>query len=308
MVDALSQRFAFEVLAGSRGLDRALASPRLQKPGLALTGGLEYLHEGRLQVLGRSEARFLNRRSRGAAAAIGRLCDGSFPALLLVRGLAPPPTLVDAAEAGGVPLLSTAAVTGEVMEALFHFMAVRLAPRKTIHGVLMDIFGLGVLLLGESGIGKSECALELVTRGHRLVADDAVELRLIEDELIGASPELSRYYLEVRGLGLINAREMFGITAVAEIKAVEQAIRLVRFDATRSYERLGEEQAWWEVLGHRVPLREVPVAPGRNLAVILEIAARQQLLRARGIDAAAEIQAELARRLSERPPGEEESR
>lgn len=301
LLEALGSRLELEVLAGEAGLERSLLSGRLQKPGLALTGSQEYLTSGCLQVLGRSEIRYLSLGDEPSSAAIEGLCDSGAPALLLTRGLDPPDELRRLAQERGVPLLRTPRDTGDAMELLYHFMAVRLAPKVKVHGVLMDIFGLGVLILGESGIGKSECALELVTRGHRLVADDAVEIRLIEDELVGTSPDISRHYLEVRGLGLINAREMFGITAVRETKAVEEAIRLVHFEVGKPYERLGESQGAWEVLGHRIPLREIPVAPGRNLAVLLEIAARQQLLREHGVDAVREIQANLARKLV--PPG-----
>lgn len=306
LLEALGSRLDLEVLAGEAGLERSLLSGRLQKPGLALTGAQEYLTSGCLQVLGRSEIRYLSTGEPPPSAAVESLCDSGAPAMLLTRGLEPPEELRRLAQERGLPLLRTPRDTAEAMELLYHFMAVRLAPRIKVHGVLMDIFGLGVMILGESGIGKSECALELVTRGHRLVADDAVEIRLIEDELVGTSPEISRHYLEVRGLGLINAREMFGITAVRETKAVEEAIRLVRFEVGRPYERLGESQGEWEVLGHPIPLREIPVAPGRNLAVLLEIAARQQLLREHGIDSVREIQANLARKLV--PPGNEGGR
>ncbi len=303
LVRALEARLSLVLVTGRDGLDRTLVSTRVQKPGLALVGTPELMIAERVQVLGRSEIRFLKDAGSAVDDALRSLCASKPPCILVTRDLKPPAALIAAAADAKIPVLCTPADTGEAMEQLYHFLGVRLAPSTRVHGVLMDLFGLGVLVLGESGIGKSECALELVSRGHRLVADDSIEVRRIEDELIGAAPEISRCFLEVRGLGLINARKMFGVAAVAETKAVEQAVRLVRYEPGRSYDRLGDSRKTWATLGIDIPLFELPVAPGRNLAVLLEIAARQRLLRDQGHDTLREIQASMARRLVRPPEG-----
>ena len=297
LAHALDARLDFVVLTGREGLDREIVSIQLQKPGLVLTGAMDTLHSERIQVFGRSEVAFLNDSADHLERVMKRLCQRGVPAIFVTRGMKPPEKVLSMAGAAGIPVLATAHDTAETIDQIHHFLAVRLAPRVQVHGVLVDVFGVGILLIGESGIGKSECALELVTRGHRLVADDAVDVRLIEGELIGGSPELTRHYLEVRGIGLIDTREMFGISSVTETKVIDQAIRLVHYDPQRSYERLGAAGLEWEVLGHQVPLIELPVAPGRNVAVLLEIAARQRLLREQGSDPVGEIQAAMARRM-----------
>jgi HPr kinase/phosphorylase len=184
----------------------------------------------------------------------------------------------------------TAAAIGKITALLED----RLAVREMIHGVLLDILGLGVLLTGESGIGKSECALDLVCRGHRLVADDTVEIRRrAESIVIGSCPELTRNHMELRGLGLINVRDLFGVAATRTSKRVELVVQLERWDEDREYDRLGLDEQFFSLLGLRVPLIHMPVAPGRNLATLVEVAARNQLLRARGINAARALAAKL---------------
>ncbi|NJN63695.1 MAG: HPr(Ser) kinase/phosphatase [Acidobacteria bacterium] len=232
------------------------------------------------------------------------ICSGPVPAILVTRGQAPPDPLLKVARAAGVPILITPRNTAEAIGIVLHHLAVHLAPRVRVHGVLVDVYGLGILILGESGIGKSECALELVARGHRLVADDSVEIRLIEDQLIGGAPPISRHHMEVRGLGIMNAFEMFGVTAVRDSILVEQVVRLVRFDPERPFDRLGSDTASWEALGRSLSLYEIPVAPGRNLAVLLEVAARRRLLLRHGRDAARDLREMLAHRILENTPRE----
>ncbi len=297
LVQALDPSLNLILLAGRDGLVREIRRSQLQKPGLALAGSMKHLYPDRIQVLGRSEIAYLFENLEQAERALSLLCSRGVPAILVTQGLQPPALLVELAADAGVPVICTKRETTVAIDLIHHFLAVRLAARIQIHGVLMDVFGVGMLILGDSGIGKSECALELVTRGHRLVADDAVEIRLIEGELIGASPATIRHFLEVRGLGLINTREMFGISSVKETKVVEQAIRLVPFEVGKSYDRLGDEGGAWELLEREVPLIELPVAPGRNVAVLIEIAARRRLLIEQGSDPVGEIQAAMARRL-----------
>jgi HPr kinase/phosphorylase len=277
-----------ELLAGAAGLGRPITSPHVQKTGLAFAGYEEFLHAGRVLVLGQSEVRFLERHDPGERRAIvARTLTREVPCVLSTSGLAPPPEVVEAYEAASVPLLRTAAPTGVAIARVTALLEDSLAERQIIHAVLMDILGLGVLITGESGIGKSECALDLIGRGHRLVADDTVEVRRrAESVIIGTCPELTRHHMELRGLGLINVRELFGIASVRTSKRVEFVVQLERWEPGRAYERLGLDDAFDDILSVRVPLVRMPVAPGRSVATLVEVAARNQLLRLRGHHAA----------------------
>ncbi|MBA3269826.1 MAG: HPr(Ser) kinase/phosphatase [Acidobacteria bacterium] len=280
-----------ELLAGKRGLSRRITNPYIQKTGLALAGFHEYLHPGRVLIYGESEVRFVEglppdvRRE-----ALGRSFATAVPCVLLTGGLAAPADLVLEAERAGVPLLTTTVGTATAIGKLTALLEDRLAVREVIHGVLLDILGLGVLMVGESGIGKSECALDLVVRGHRLVADDTVEVRRrAASIIIGSCPELTRHHMEVRGLGLINLRDLFGVASTRTSKRVELMVQLERWEPDREYDRLGIDDSFFELLGLRVPLIRMPVAPGRNLAILVEVAARNQLLKSRGIHAARQL-------------------
>jgi HPr kinase/phosphorylase len=302
LVERLGGALEVRVVAGEDGLDTPVLSAQIQKPGLILAGLFEYLDPRRIQIIGRSETSYLKERPVKGQRVCRRLCDRRPPAFLVTLGNEPPPALVEGCRQRGIPLLRTPRTTGDTIELLYHFLAVRLAPTVKVHGVLVDVFGLGTLIIGESGIGKSECALDLVTRGHRLVADDTVEIKLIEGELLGSAPDVIRDTLEVRGVGLINPRQMFGITAVRETKVIEQAVRLVPLNANTVFDRLGERGLEWECLGRSMPLLELPVAPGRNLAVLIEITARRRLLQDEGYDAYAEVRAAMAKRMIGQPP------
>ncbi len=214
--------------------------------------------------------------------------------MLLTGGADIAPEILLEGDRAGVPILRTAVPTAAAIGKLTAVLEDRLAHREIIHGVLIDILGLGVLIAGDSGIGKSECALDLVVRGHRLVADDTVEVRRRSESIvIGACPELTRHHMEVRGLGLINIRDLFGVAATRTSKRIELVVQLDRWDEGREYDRLGLDEASYELLGLKVPLIRMPVAPGRNLAILVEVAARNQLLRMRGINAARELVARL---------------
>jgi HPr kinase/phosphorylase len=277
-----------ELLAGGAGVDRAITNPHPQKTGLALSGFDQYLREGRVLVLGESEVRFLESLTTEARTAVVRRVFGhAIPCLVVTAGFAPPPELLTEADRVGLPLLRARGATPLVMARVSAALDAYLAPRSVVHGVLMDILGLGVLIVGESGIGKSECALDLVVRGHRLVADDAVELRArAETFLIGTCPELTRHHMEIRGLGLINVQDLFGVASTRRSKRVELVVQLERWDPAREYDRLGIDEAHYETLGVRVPMIRMPVAPGRNLAILVEVAARNQLLRYGGLNSA----------------------
>src|SRR5918993_3391219 len=290
---------SIELLAGARGLERYITSPYIQKTGLALAGFHEYLQPGRILLFGDSEVRFLESLEPEARRqALAKCFTADLPCLLVTGGAGIVPDIALAGDQAGVPILRTPVPTAAAIGKLTAMLEDRLAHREIIHGVLIDILGLGVLIVGESGIGKSECALDLVVRGHRLVADDTVEiLRRSETVLIGTCPELTRHHMEIRGLGVINVRDIFGIASTRASKRVELVVQLERWDPAREYERLGMDDEFYEILGLRVPLIRMPVAPGRNIAILVEVAARNQLLRARGHHAARELADRLERTL-----------
>ena len=278
-----------EVVAGSAGLDRCITSPYVQKTGLALAGFHEYLRPGRVLVFGNSEVRYLE--SLGTADrtdTMRRVCEHrEVPCIFVTGGLRVFGEVIFEAERCALPVLRTQIPTPVAIAKLSAILEDSFVVRELLHGVLLDILGLGVLMVGESGIGKSECALDLVVRGHRLVADDTVEVRRrAETVLIGTCPELTRHHMEIRGLGVINIHDLFGIAATRTSKRIELVVQLERWEAGRDYDRLGVSDERYEILNLPLPLIRMPVAPARNLAILVEIAARNQLLRGRGHHAA----------------------
>jgi len=241
---------------------------------------------------------------------LGAMFAHEIPCVLITGGGNVPADLLTASDQHHVPLLRTPVATPIAIAKIGTLLDDALAVREVMHGVLMDILGLGVLIMGDSGIGKSECALDLIVRGHRLVADDTVEVRRRgETAVIGACPELTRHHMEVRGLGVINIRDLFGVASTRTSKRVELVVRLERWDPDREYDRLGLDENVFEVLGVKVPLIQMPVAPGRNLAILVEVAARNQLLRLRGLNAARDLVTRLEQqlRLDETDPGDEDA-
>jgi HPr kinase/phosphorylase len=291
-----------ELLGGAAGLERTISSPHIQKTGLALAGFDAYLQPARILVFGESEVRYLesldpSSRMNVLAAAFTH----DIPCVLITGGWNPPAELLAASDRYHVPLLRTSVATPAAIAKVAAVLDDELAVRQVIHGVLMDMLGLGVLIIGESGIGKSECALDLVVRGHRLVADDTVEIRRRgETTLIGTCPELTRHHMEIRGLGLINIRDLFGVAAIRTSKRVELVVQLERWDPDRDYDRLGIDELRFDILGLKVPLVRMPVAPGRSLGVLVEVAARNQLLRTRGLNAALDLADRLAETLRDK--------
>ena len=299
--------FHVEIVAGRQGLRRAIRSPHVQKTGLALAGFHEYIRPGRVLVFGESEVRFLESRTPEQRRALtARLLEHDIPCILSTSGLRPVPELADACDSAGVPLLVTPTSTGTAISTITARLEDYLAERTTVHGTLVDLLGLGVLMLGESGIGKSECALDLIARGHRLVADDVVEVRRrAESFLDGLAPEAARFFMEVRGVGLIDVQALFGVSAVCTTKQLGLVVQLERWDSTREYERLGLDDHRHELLAVRVPLIRMPVAPGRSIATLVEVAARHELLKARGYHPARELTDRLAQAQRARAPGTE---
>lgn len=293
--------FGFRLEAGSEGLCREIPSPRVQKPGLALSGFPEQLHSGRIQILGGTEIQYLSGlSSEGQQFGVDTLMSSEPACVVITRGQAPPTALVRACEDAGVALLVSELITGELIARIGTYLDDVLAPSTSVHGVLLDVLGVGVLLLGKSGIGKSEAALDLLVRGHRLVADDIVNIRRRGPNLLyGSGSAIIRHHMEIRGLGIINIQDLFGVSAIREAKKIELVMELAEWSADEEYERLGIDDAHYQILDAHVPKLKVPVRPGRSIATIIEVAARNQLLKAMGHHAARAFQDRLNRAISE---------
>jgi len=290
-----------ELLAGVNGLDRLITSPHIQKTGLALAGFHEYLKPGRVLIFGESEIRYLESLESAARCTSLRLAlTLDFPCVLITGGFTPPIELLTEAALARVPLLKTNVATPTAIAKLSSILEDSLAERTMIHAVLMDVLGVGILLLGKSGIGKSEAALDLIMRGHRLVADDLVEVRRTSgDVLVGWASELIKHHMEVRGLGIINIKDMFGVAAVRDDKKIELVIELVRWDQAEAHDRLGLDEMVYPILDVPTPLLRIPVSPGRNVSSLIEVAARNRLLQVRGHHSAREFQERLDRALAD---------
>ena len=289
------------LLAGESGLGRRLTIHRIQKPGLALAGYVRQVHPERVQVLGATEISYLGTLSEEEARRSVESFIGLNPACVVVtKGLEVPRLLLDVADRAAVPMLRTPLVSSLAIDAIQKHLELQLAPTASIHAVLMDVLGVGVLLLGKSGIGKSEAALDLIMRGHRLVADDLVEVRRTSgDVLVGWASELIKHHMEVRGLGIINIKDMFGVAAVRDEKKIELVLELLRWDQTESHDRLGLDEMVYPILDVSVPLLRIPVSPGRNVSSLIEVAARNRLLQVRGHHSAREFQERLDRALAD---------
>jgi len=297
LVERQLAQLKFEVVAGVDGLSKLrISNPRIQKPDLALAGYLPSVKPGRLQILGESEYDFLRTfPADEAEKRLQSLMELDIPCVVSTKGTRPPKAVLAAANAAGVPLLVTPVQTSEAIETISDFLEDVLAPRIQLHGVLIDVFSLGTLILGDPGIGKSECALELVYRGHRLVADDTVVIRRIHHRgLLGSPHELLENYLELRGVGIIDVRKHFGMTATSPSVSLSLVIQLSKLTPeARKMEQKWREQmmerpsAWTsteEILGVEIPKYTMVVAPGRDLAIMVETAVRKCLLAQRGIE------------------------
>jgi len=290
-----------ELLAGAAGLDRRVQVPRIQKPGLALAGYTTNLHPDRIQVLGATELTYLAQLSAERAEQhVAELCHLDISCFIITKGQVPPPILLRETETNGIPLLRTHHQSSTFISLITKFLEERLLPSTTIHGVLVDVLGVGVLLLGKSGVGKSECALELVLKGHRLVADDVVKVRLkLPAVLFGEGSDLLHYHMEIRGLGIINIKHLFGVAAIRERKKIDLAVELVEWEERKEYDRLGLAEEAYTLLGVEIPLLRLPIRPGRNMTAIVEVAARNQLLKEMGYHSALEFQDRLEKRMAE---------
>jgi HPr kinase/phosphorylase len=295
------------LFAGESGLSHRLYSSRIQKPGLALTGYTEHLHPDRAQVLGNTEISYLNQIPEDLATLyIGKLCTFPISCFIVTKGLAPPEFLKKAAETSGIPLLGTHHQSSTFISLITKFLEESLLPSTHIHGVLVDVLGVGVLLVGKSGIGKSECALDLVIRGHRLVADDIIHIKKkMPAALVGQAGETIQYHMEIRGLGIINIKDLYGVSSIREKKIIDMVLELVEWDPGHEYERLGIDDQVYTILGVELPHLKIPVRPGRNLTSIIEVAARNFLLKGMGYYSARDFHEKLLERMEVRPLGNE---
>ncbi len=282
------------------GLDRKVVRPRIQKPGLALSGFVKHVYADRLQVLGLTEIDYLlsapdEEVRKGLEAYVAKeVC-----AMAVTRGLEPPEILVEAAKRHGIPLYCSSLLTSTFISRITRRLEDLLSPTANLHGVLVDVLGVGLLLIGRSGVGKSEAALDLVLKGHRLVADDLVEVTVRPPDTVwGAATELHQHHMEIRGMGILNITHLFGVAAVRDNKKIEVVVELSEVDEG-DYDRLGTESQVWPILQVDVPLVRIPLRPGRNIASLIEVVARNQILKYRGHDSAREFQEKVNARIRE---------
>ena len=291
-LESLMREFALEPLAlPTEASEIMITSNEVNRPVLPLIGFFELFDAERIQIFGKGEVRFLNERPRDA---VETALDAFFathpPAVVVTSSLELPANMLSCAEKYDVPLLRTAERTSEFMAALIAYLNVMLAPRITRHGVLVEVYGEGVLILGDSGVGKSETAIELVKRGHRLIADDAVEIKRVSAKsLVGSAPEIIRHYVELRGIGIVDVRRLFGMGAVKDTEKIDLVVTLEPWVQGKMYDRLGLEPQTTEILGIELPSLTIPVRPGRNLAVVLEIAAMNNRQKRMGYNTAEEF-------------------
>ena len=295
-------RLGVAIRAGRTGLERTLDVPRIQKPGLALAGYSEQLHQGRLLCLGGTEIEYLGSISAEARSlALATIMAANPACIVITRGLEPPEELTRVCDEAGVSLLVSQLTSPDFIGLVTRYLQEQMAPATSIHGVLLDVLGVGILLMGKSGIGKSEVALDLVVRGHRLVADDIVNIRQ-SGALYGSGSGIIRHHMEIRGLGIINIKDLFGISAVRDAKKIELVIELAEWDVNEEYDRLGLDEPTLEILGAELPIIRLPVRPGRSIATIVEVAARNQLLKFQGHHSAREFQDRLNRAIADARP------
>lgn len=287
------------VLSGESNLSREITHPRVQKPGLAFAGHYEYIKPGRVQIIGASETGFLQTLSpERRSERFEHIAALPIPTFIITKGLEPLPELLPIFRQHGLPVLRSPSLSSTIIKRLSYFLEEHLVPSTVLHGVLMDVYGLGVLLIGESGVGKSECALDLITRGHSLVADDRVTVKQYPNgDLLGYCEEPLRHHMELRGLGIINVHDLFGLASVRERKPIDLVVELEPWDETKAYDRLGLDETVYKILDTPCPYIRMPVALGRNLSILVEIAARNHVLKLRGHHSAREFARKLEQQL-----------
>lgn len=291
-LERIISEFSLEILNLSEENKEVLISTtEINRPGLHLAGYFEFFDENRIQIIGKSEEGFLQRfTDEKARARLEEFFSRHPVAVVICRGLDVDNSFIEIARKYGVPLLRSGESTSDFTSALIAFLNIQLAPRITQHGVLVEVYGEGILLLGESGVGKSETAIELVKRGHRLIADDAVEIRRVSSKsLVGTAPDNIRHFIELRGIGIINASRIFGAGAVKLTEKIDLVINMEPWDVNKAYDRMGLESQTTEILDLKIPSLTIPVKPGRNLAVIIEVAAMNSRQKKLGYNAAEDL-------------------
>jgi HPr kinase/phosphorylase len=284
----LIEKFDLKLICGEEGVNRPITTSDLSRPGIEMAGYFTYYPAERLQILGKTELSFFNKLTTiEKKLRMEKLCTDITPGIIVSRNMEVPEQLIEAAERESVPVLTSSMKTTKLSSRITNYLEGRLAPTTAVHGVLVDIYGVGVLITGKSGVGKSETALELVKRGHRLVADDCVEIRQVDqDTLVGSAPDLIKHLLEIRGLGIINVMTLFGAGAVRSYKRITLVINLELWDQAKQYDRLGLDEEKMKIIDTEITKLTVPVRPGRNLAVIIEVAAMNYRLKQMGVNAA----------------------
>lgn len=288
----LITEFQFELIYGPEGFEKIeITTDDVNRPGLQLAGFFDYFEPQRLQIMGKAENAYVEQFDEAKRTDIfEKLCATGIPAVIVTRNIEVFPELIEAAKKYDVAVLRTNEFTSSVTSALVASLKVSLAPRITLHGVLVELYGEGILILGDSGVGKSETAIELVKRGHRLIADDAVEIKRVSDRtLVGCAPEIIRHFIELRGIGIVDVRRIFGMGAIKETERVDMIINLEQWVEGKMYDRLGMDNQYTDILGLRIPSLTIPVRPGRNLAVIIEVAAMNHRHKSMGYNAAKEL-------------------
>ena len=290
MLDKFASDLGLEMLYAGRGII-TLTSISVDRPGLRLAGFFSYFDAARIMLIGLTEHEYMHSfSSEQRREMIKKLFDcGEIPCVIFARDLPVLPEFMECARASQTPIFRTGKMTSSIMVDLCIYLNRLLAPTTTVHGVLMDVSGVGILLTGHSGVGKSETAMELIKRGHRLVADDSVIIKRVSDSLIGSSPEMIRYFMELRGIGIINIKNMYGSGSILNEKEVELVMELENWEDGKEYDRLGEGTLYENILGIKVMKHVIPVKPGRNLSIIIEVAARNFRLKSMGYDAAQEL-------------------
>ncbi|AGX06192.1 MULTISPECIES: HPr(Ser) kinase/phosphatase [Bacillaceae] len=290
------EKFNLELISGEEGISRPITTSDISRPGLEMAGFFDYYPAERIQLIGKTEMSFAEKLSDADRQnRMESLCTDITPGIIITRDMEVPEGLIEASEREAVPVMRSKQKTTRFSGLLTNFLESKLAPTTAVHGVLVDIYGVGVLITGKSGVGKSETALELVKRGHRLVADDCVEIRQEdEDYLVGTSPELIEHLLEIRGLGIINVMTLFGAGAVRSNKRISLVMNLELWDQKKQYDRLGLDEEKMKIIDTDITRLTIPVRPGRNLAVIIEVAAMNFRLKRMGVNAAEQFTSRLS--------------
>lgn len=297
--------FGLELVYESTDINSVyITNNEVNRPSLQLAGFFDYFDNTRIQVIGRVEITYINKMTPEARReSFEKLFEKNLPFVIVTRDMTVPPEMRELAEKYNTPLARTHMSTSRFVSALIAFLNVELAPRVTTHGVLVEVYGEGILLLGDSGIGKSETAIELVKRGHRLVADDAVEVRRVSDKsLIGSAPDIIRHFIELRGIGIVDVKMIFGMGAVKNTEKIDLVINLESWKEKKQYDRLGLNTEYTEILGMQIPSVTIPVKPGRNLAVVIEVAAMNHRQKKMGYNAAEALNSRIINEMKSKSP------